>query len=1296
MGSTADEAMAKDASREDGTVTRGVSTADETVVKGVYGGRGRGQGRIYADEAVGKGASTAEEAQGRVQKLRPVMHALATQDRRSSPSLSLGQVAPVYQTLSKSTVSMLRRGTLLFSLGFVPHDPCNRCANDLSPGAEVHQDLGKMTRKEPQNFLPSHECRHGPRTNAARRPPFRLSHALPPIPRLETTQGLCHLTDDQAAGLAEDARVPRATTASARPTGGCYLSLAAPPDYEITSSFPVLAADAGEDDPGDGRRRFKWVPHDDNPYGARANATTSAGGATVSRGYRARSRECFGYYAPRRQWHRWRTRRDDNLLIPQVATLLDVPAVPNGGSEYGYADVLGGEAGLSLGPAAMARRDWPLGPRAGATVVLGLGFGERGDAAAAAALTTDAVLVADDGADDGSAGGEDGGGAARFRFEASPPALSLRAYLEGRRDGGPSPLEKRQQRQQTQQQQRQQRQRQRRASNNTSVNYRHGNVRGLVTDTTILDLVLRTFLRERLELEGTAPTDLAVAWGEQWSLVRVTDRAAEGSGGGASAEEAPPPARRRLRGPVAPPPGRPRRAGRRRLRGGGREVDRRRRRRLYSLPDPHLVFHLRVYARYPDPFSSAASFSPAAERTAARLASRFGGVLTQVLNQQRYELIDALRRRSGYSQECNPVGSPGGGAAEEVAAGANGRDYTEIHVGVVNRFDCDKLLPLYYYELTQLAAREAQFDAGRTGEAPDLVEEERLDQALLLLALDDGYDGRYVSVATPAAVEDPAGNAGPSWSTAMGSVAAVLVVMGIAGATYVRREQKKVRAERDRRRRIREARDAREKRRARRRTPKGGGGEKKGGETGEGTNDGDGTKRARRRRRDPARDRKAEGEGGSDTDAVEAAGNLPSPSIGRESSSEDDDTTERKDSTNDDDDSDSTDDDNDSNDNALEDANKEKDSDDNDNKEDEDDDKARRMKTRFQRVLSKRKSTSTWGTEDSELNRLFDRDESSSAKGVWPRCDADAALAEESGEDVDDEDDSKDGDKGEENEESDDSTDIKDNDESTNGNGSCNDAATDVEPRGARAGEGMAAPAAPRPTLGGAPLASAHKPSARDLLKAKVAENRKRRQEGAKVDGGGDPDSAERKDGSESAAESRKGAGDGSGGDAAPVGHASARDLLAAKVAKNRRRRQSRKPDAGAENASLGSNPLSRSSGRDHSKGGSNNGSPAETIENTSARKEGDKDVGCVGSQRHRWVSCAGAFGDACGSILAADSDCLSHNVADVGTLPYGVWSRMKALSGTVSLIMHICMPLCYKRLVAQWQTKCRTSPTLP
>ena len=65
------------------------------------------------------------------------------------------------------------------------------------------------------------------------------------------------------------------------------------------------------------------------------------------------------------------------------------------------------------------------------------------------------------------------------------------------------------------------------------------------------------------------------------------------------------------------------------------------------------------------------------------------------------------------------------------------KEYAEINMGIVNRFDCDKLLPLYYHKLVELAARTAGDEVGHGGS--DNMQ--RLSAAMELLGRDDGFYG---------------------------------------------------------------------------------------------------------------------------------------------------------------------------------------------------------------------------------------------------------------------------------------------------------------------------------------------------------------------------------------------------------------------------------------------------------------------------------------------------------------------------------------------------------------------------
>jgi len=259
---------------------------------------------------------------------------------------------------------------------------------------------------------------------------------------------------------------------------------------------------------------------------------------------------------------------------------------------------------------------------------------------------------------------------------------------------------------------------------------------------------------------------------------------------------------------------------------------RRDRRRTLALPDPHLVFRLRIYAKYAEEDmdgkkSNEASYSPAIENEAGKLSEGFGEALSCVFNNYRYEMVGTMRARSGYGRECNPVGSGGGSSSSSSSSssassssssnGDNnnnnadpllGEEYTEINVGVVNRFDCDKLLPLYYYELNSLAARVVDDDdddvVGGSG-----GEEDQLNGAMARFGLDDGHclTSRFPG-ATGSNDDDSAGSSGgrksrtmPTWI--IGVIIAIvvtLVLLFVAAVLYVQRERAKLLREKERRR----------------------------------------------------------------------------------------------------------------------------------------------------------------------------------------------------------------------------------------------------------------------------------------------------------------------------------------------------------------------------------------------------------------------------------------------------------------------------------------------------------------
>jgi hypothetical protein len=233
-------------------------------------------------------------------------------------------------------------------------------------------------------------------------------------------------------------------------------------------------------------------------------------------------------------------------------------------------------------------------------------------------------------------------------------------------------------------------------------------------------------------------------------------------------------------------------------------------RNMIALRNPHLVYQFAVYAKYRE------KDGPDQEEIARQLSTNFGTLVTKMCNIRRENLIARIRGRSGYFQGCNEKsttnnnnGSGGDGTVTYTAFGSSEKDYVEIDIGVVNRFDCDKLLPLYYFELESLAVRAITDDSGGSLSGQDDV----LSTALQLLQVDDGH---YTVKEAP--------NTGNGATTtiviAVSVVVGVLFVAAVAAVWYVRKERRKLRLERERRRKARDlkfaARQARKERRQRR------------------------------------------------------------------------------------------------------------------------------------------------------------------------------------------------------------------------------------------------------------------------------------------------------------------------------------------------------------------------------------------------------------------------------------------------------------------------------------------------
>ena len=359
----------------------------------------------------------------------------------------------------------------------------------------------------------------------------------------------------------------------------------------------------------------------------------------------------------------------------------------------------------------------------------------------------------------------------------------------------------------------------------SDTDYEHDNINGILENPQIMIDVIQSFLMERENLkmlqEGLLElTGLTVVLLNQWSLVTVVDKASPQSEQQQGGEKKETTSTRMLAKAY--------------LRGSsssyGRVVDSymssnspnhllrgsheshpvsTSNRRMIALRNPHLVYQFAVYAKYRE------KDGPDQDEIARQLSTNFGTLVTKMCNIRRENLIARIRGRSGYYQGCNPKsttnnnGSGGDGTVTYTAFGSSEKDYVEIDIGVVNRFDCDKLLPLYYYELESLAVRAIIDDSGGSLSGQDDV----LSTALQLLQVDDGH---YTVKEAP--------NTGNGATTtiviAVSVVVGVLFVAAVGAVWYVRKERRKLRLERERRRKARDlkfaARQARKERRQRR------------------------------------------------------------------------------------------------------------------------------------------------------------------------------------------------------------------------------------------------------------------------------------------------------------------------------------------------------------------------------------------------------------------------------------------------------------------------------------------------
>eukprot|EP00970_Alexandrium_tamarense_P013314 scaffold3337_cov204-Alexandrium_tamarense.AAC.16 len=575
---------------------------------------------------------------------------------------------------------------------------------------------------------------------------------------------------------------------------GCYLVVSSPKDYEITSSFP-LPSDWNSKEGTRDEETFHWMPFQDMDSTSSTTNATAGGGSNggvdlenvVNRGYQARTAECFGYHAEKREWYVWNT---DGSAATDVAT--SSGGGGDGGTEatpiavpndylYSYDSYLDSQPSydhtLSITPLGMLENSWPLPLRVKSDLVLGLRFDEdpldnTGRGEEDFVWLNDRIFEDRDSSSEESGGGGGGTtkekGVPRFQFlpTSMSNAVSSSTFVDDQNSTATLSSY---------------------SSSSTVAEelYTHTNTYGILPSPSNLQNVLETFLTEMVvkanQKKGNEMQFVNVDVVEEWSMVKVLDKKVNIMGRGLRGalldstlfEVLPTSSSDELDGTAS-----------NHLRGGNLISKHQHQRRTEKMIKPHLVFELQAIAKYNARTTNL--------QTALSTTKNFGTLLSNTINRSREDLIAKIRQRSGYrGLECNPKSS---GAQEDeddglvssipIAIGDGGSvedDVIEIDLGVVNRFDCDQLLPLYYYDLEGLAARvESNSNRGE------------LAKAVQLLSTEDGfYDGE--SLYAEQEGNSPGGGGAPTVVIAVVGVVCALLFTGGGWVVYERRRRKRVR-----------------------------------------------------------------------------------------------------------------------------------------------------------------------------------------------------------------------------------------------------------------------------------------------------------------------------------------------------------------------------------------------------------------------------------------------------------------------------------------------------------------------